>query len=92
MNKAMLIEALSRATDAPKSDSKDFLEAFVTVVGNALKKGEEVSISGFGTFEAADRKARKGVNPATGKPMSIPAKRVPKFRAGKALKDQVQKK
>lgn len=91
MNKAMLVEALSNATELSKADSKDFLEALITIIGNTLKKGDDVAITGFGTFETVNRKARKGVNPATGKPMAIPAKRLPKFRAGKALKDLVKK-
>lgn len=87
----MLIEALSAATELSKTDAKDFLESLITIITNTLKKGDEVAITGFGTFETVNRKARKGVNPATGKQMSIPAKRLPKFRSGKALKDAVKK-
>jgi len=91
MNKAMLIEALANAADLSKSDSKNVLEALINIITTTLKKGDEVAITGFGTFEVVKRKARKGVNPATRKPMSIPASNHPKFKAGKALKDAVKK-
>jgi len=91
MNKAMLIEALASATDLSKSDSKNVLEALINIITNTLKKGDEVAITGFGTFAVTERKARKGVNPATRKPMNIPKSKHPKFKAGKALKDAVKK-
>jgi len=65
------------------------LESFVKAVEGSLKKGESVVLTGFGTFCVMKRKARTGINPATGKKMQISAKRVPKFRAGKKLKDIV---
>lgn len=91
MNKAMLIEALSNATGSSKAESKAFLEAFISTIGSTLKKGDKIAIAGFGTFEKVIRKARKGINPLTGKPMSIPTKGHPKFKPGKPLKDLVKK-
>jgi len=90
MNKAMLVERMSKATKTSKAVCKDSLEAFILTVGQALKTGKPVVLTGFGTFTVIKRKARTGVNPATGKKMQIPAKRVPKFKPGKALKGLVQ--
>src|ERR1700731_3821401 len=78
MNKAMLIDAIADITGFSKTECREVFEAAVATIENTLKKGGEVAIAGFGTFVTVDRKPRKGVNPATGKPMSIPAKRVPK--------------
>ena len=86
MNKAKLVESMAKITKLPKSTCKECLEAFITAVGNALKGGKPVVLTGFGTFSVMKRKARTGINPATGKKMQIPAKKVPKFKAGKALK------
>jgi DNA-binding protein HU-beta len=90
MNKAKLVEQMAKITKMPKSTCKDVLEAFITSVGNALKGGKPVVLTGFGTFAVMKRKTRVGVNPATGKKMQIPAKKVPKFRAGKALRTMVR--
>lgn len=90
MNKAKLVENMAKATKLPKSSCKDCLEAFIATVGTALKQGKPVVLTGFGTFTVMKRKSRVGVNPATGKKMQIPAKKVPKFRAGKALKGMVK--
>ncbi len=90
MNKAMLVEKMSKSTKASKASCKDALEAFILTVGQALKTGKPVVLTGFGTFTVMKRKARTGVNPATGKKMQIPAKKVPKFKPGKALKGLVQ--
>jgi len=89
MNKAMLIEQMAKDTKLPKIACKNVLEAFVKAVEGSLKKGKSVVLTGFGTFCVMKRKARTGINPATGKKMQISAKRVPKFRAGKKLKDIV---
>ena len=86
MNKAELIESMAKVSKLPKAACKNALEAFMTCVGNALKQNKTVSLTGFGTFVTMKRKSRVGVNPATGKKMQIPAKNVPKFRPGKALK------
>jgi len=90
MNKAKLVEQMAKITKMPKSSCKECLEAFITSVGGALKQGKQVVLTGFGTFTVIKRKSRVGVNPATGKKMQIPAKKVPKFRAGKALKSMVK--
>ena len=91
MNKAKLVESMSKLTKLPKSTCKDCLEAFISSVGNALKQNKQVVLTGFGTFTTMKRKSRIGVNPATRKKMTIPSKKVPKFRAGKALKALVVK-
>ena len=89
MNKADLIESMAKVSKLPRGVCKTSLEAFNTSVGNALKQNKEVALTGFGTFVVMRRKSRVGVNPATGKKMQIPAKNVPKFRPGKALKGLV---
>lgn len=89
MNKAMIIESMAKLTKMPKSSCKSALEAFITTVGNALKQNKPVVLTGFGTFAVMKRKSRVGVNPATGRKMQIPAKKVPKFKPGKALKSLV---
>lgn len=86
MNKAKLVEQMAKVTKLPKSTCKDCLEAFIAVVGSSLKQNKPVVLTGFGTFSVIKRKARTGVNPATKKKMTIPAKKVPKFKAGKSLK------
>ena len=89
MNKAQLIEHMAKVTKLPKSSCKKALEAFINTVGTALKQNKQVVLTGFGTYSVMKRKARTGVNPATGKKMQIPAKKVPKFKPGKALKNLV---
>lgn len=90
MNKDALLDRMSKLTDMPKSSCKECLDAFVTTVVNALKRDEQVVLAGFGTFTTVQRKARTGINPATKKPMRIPARKSPKFKPGKALKDAVK--
>ena len=89
MNKADLIENMSKVSKLSRTHCKAALEAFITCVSSALKQNKAVSLTGFGTFVIMKRKSRVGVNPATGKKMQIPAKNVPKFRPGKALKSLV---
>lgn len=89
MNKAMLIEQMAKDTKLPKTVCKNMLESFIKTIEGSLKKGKSVVLTGFGSFSVMKRKARTGINPATGKKMQISAKRVPKFRAGKKLKDIV---
>lgn len=89
MNKAKLVEQMAKISKLPKSTCKDCLEAFITSVGNALKKDVSVVLTGFGTFSVMERKKRTGMNPVTKKKMTIPAKRVPKFKPGKVLKDYI---
>ncbi len=90
MNKAKVIEQMAKNTNLPKSTCKDCLEAFLATVSDTLKQNEQVVLTGFGTFSVMERKSRTGINPATSKPMIIPAKKVPKFKPGKALKALVK--
>ena len=89
MNKAELVAAIAEKTELSKKDAEKALKAFTDVVAEELKKGEKIQLVGFGTFEVAERPAREGRNPLTGKAMKIPASKSPKFKAGKALKDTV---
>lgn len=90
MNKAKLVESMAKITKLPKSTCKECLEAFISSVGSALKGSKAVVLTGFGTFTVMKRKSRVGINPSTGKKMQIPAKKVPKFKPGKALKTMVR--
>ena len=92
MNKTELIEAIAKVTSLTKKDSEKALNAITASITTALKKKDKVQLVGFGTFEAAKRAARTGKNPQTGEAIKIPAAVVPKFKAGKALKDAVNKK
>ena len=89
MNKADLIEQIAQATEISKSAAERAIYALVGAVKSSLRKDETVTLVGFGTFYAAKRKARTGRNPRTGEALSIQAARLPKFRAGKALKDAI---
>jgi len=89
MNKAELVEKMAKKSDLSKATCKDALEAFLDSVGEVLKSGESVVLTGFGTFTVAERQSRTGVNPATGEKMKIEAKKVAKFKPGKALRDMV---
>lgn len=89
MNKAELVQAMADEAGLSKSDAEKALNAFVEVVGGELGKGGKVQLVGFGTFEVTERAARVGKNPQNGKEISIPACKAPKFKAGKALKDEV---
>ena len=91
MNKAELVAAIAEKTELSKKDSEKALKAFIDVVTEELTKGEKIQLVGFGTFEVAERTAREGRNPQTGETMSIPASKAPKFKAGKALKDTINK-
>jgi len=87
MNKTELIEAVAKKANLTKKDTDACLAAFVSVVGEALAKKDKVQWTGFGTFELRERAARKGVNPATGAQIDIPASSAPAFKPGKAFKD-----
>ncbi|HON84592.1 MAG TPA: HU family DNA-binding protein [Syntrophorhabdaceae bacterium] len=89
MTKAELISQMAEDAEMTKTAAARALEAFTGAVKDALKKGEKVTLVGFGTFSVSKRKARKGRNPRTGKEIKIPAKNVPKFTPGKAFKDAV---
>ena len=89
MNKSELIDAIAASADISKADAGRALDATLEAVTGALKKGDSVSLVGFGTFATKNRAARTGRNPQTGAPIEIKAARVPSFKAGKALKDSV---
>ncbi|MEX2576425.1 MAG: HU family DNA-binding protein [Halofilum sp. (in: g-proteobacteria)] len=89
MNKSEFVDAVAQSADIPKSTAAKAVDAMVDVVGSALKKGDQVSLVGFGTFLTREREARQGRNPRTGETINIKASRVPSFKAGKALKDTV---
>ncbi|HOG18011.1 MAG: DNA-binding protein HU 1 [Syntrophaceae bacterium PtaU1.Bin231] len=89
MNKAQLIEEVAKST-CTKKEAAEAVETVLTVIQKALKKGDAVTLTGFGTFGVAKRKARKGVNPKTGESIKIAARKVPVFKAGKGLKDAVK--
>lgn len=90
MNKAELLERMVKLSKEQKATCKRCLDSFINIIGEELKKGREVALTGFGTFKILKRKARMGMNPATGKKMSIPAKKVPKFQPGKGLKQLIK--
>ncbi len=92
VTKEELVTRVARATNVPKTQVNTVLKATLEEITKALKKGDKVSLIGFGTFLAAKRAARKGRNPQTGEEIRIPATTVPKFRPGKALKEAVAKK
>ena len=91
MNKAELVNAIATKTGATKKAAEESVNAFVSVVSDAFKKGDKVQLVGFGTFETRKRAARKGRNPQTGAELKIPASKAPSFKAGKALKEKVNK-
>lgn len=90
MNKSELISAIATESGLTKADSKKALDAFMASVKQALQQGDKVSLVGFGTFSVAERAARTGVNPSTKKKITIPAKKVAKFKAGAELLDAVE--
>ncbi len=85
MNKGELIEAIAAESGLSKADAGKALDGFITATGKALKKGESVSLVGFGSFKVSNRAARKGRNPQTGAEIKIAAKKVVKFKAGNGL-------
>lgn len=89
MNKSELIQAIADEAELNKRDAAEFLNAFVSVVTQAMKDGEDVTLVGFGLFHTAQSAERKGRNPKTGEPLTIAAHKTPKFRPGKALKEAV---
>ncbi|MBW8074006.1 MULTISPECIES: HU family DNA-binding protein [Metallibacterium] len=89
MNKSELIDAVAAGAEISKADAGRALDAFVEAIKKALKKGDTVSLVGFGTFAVRKRNARTGRNPRTGQTIKIKASKNPAFKAGKALKDAV---
>ncbi len=89
MNKTELVNAVAERTGLSKAKSAEAVDGIISAISDSLKRGEKVSLVGFGTFEVVKREARKGRNPQTGKEITIPAKNVVRFKAGKKLKDLV---
>mgnify|MGYP001042422699 CR=1 FL=1 len=89
IGKTELVEAVAKHARIEKSKAKAAVDATIDVITNTLKKGGKVQLTGFGTFSVARRQKRTGVNPQTGEKITIPARKVPKFAPGKALKDQI---
>lgn len=89
MNKTEFIDAVAASADISKTDASRALDAMVDVIADTMKRGEQVTLVGFGTFLVRARDARQGRNPRTGEVIEIPASNVPSFKAGKALKDAV---
>lgn len=92
MNKAELVAAIAAKTGDTKKGAEASVNAFVDVITDALAKGDKVQLVGFGSFEVRKRAARKGRNPRTKEEIKIPASKAPVFKAGKALKDLINKK
>jgi len=89
MNKGQLVEAIAKAAELSKKDAQAALEATIATIQKSLKKKDNVTLIGFGTFSVVKRKARTGINPATGEKIKIKAKNVVKFKAGSKLKAAV---
>ncbi len=90
MNKAQLIDSIARNANLTKADAKKAIDAFVETTTDSLRKGERVALVGFGSFSLSKRNARTGRNPQTGKPITIAAKNVVKFKPGSELSSMVQ--
>ncbi|HPX06045.1 MAG TPA: HU family DNA-binding protein, partial [Tenuifilaceae bacterium] len=88
--KAQLIDAIAAEANITKADAKKALDGFVKATSDALKQGDRVALVGFGSFSLSERSARTGRNPQTGKPITIKAKKVVKFKPGSELNDSVQ--
>ena len=91
MNKAELIDAIVKKAVISRAAASKAVDAAVETITKAVKKGDKVALVGFGTFSMSKRKARTGRNPRTGAMLKIPARKAPKFTAGKAFKDAVNK-
>ena len=89
MNKAELIEQISKDSGVSKTQANDAIDSFTSTVVATLKKGDTVTLVGFGTFSVSQRAARNGRNPQTGATIKIKASKVPKFKAGKDFKDKI---
>ncbi len=89
MNKKELIESIAGAAEISKAAAEKALNAAMAAIADALKKGDKVTLVGFGTFSVAKRDARTGRNPQTGKSIKIPAKKIAKFKAGSKLSDAI---
>lgn len=90
MTKADLIDAVAKKVNLTSKAARESVQAVLDSIRDALKKGDKVVLTGFGTFSVRNRAARKGRNPQTGEPIDIPARKTPGFTAGKALKRSVR--
>ena len=90
MNKSELIQAIADEAELSKHDAAEFVDAFISVVTQELKDGNDVTLVGFGVFHVSERAERQGRNPQTGETLTIPATKKPKFRPGKPLKEAVK--
>ncbi len=91
MNKSELVSVIAEKMGVSKKEAEIATNAFISTVSTALTEGRKIQLVGFGTFEVRERAARKGRNPQTGKEMLLPGRNVPVFKAGKSLKDAVNK-
>ena len=89
MTKPELVSAMSEKTGVSKKDAAASIDAFVEIISDVLKHGDKLQLVGFGTFEVSERATRTGRNPQTGEDIKIPAAKIPKFKAGAALKNAV---
>ena len=90
MNKSELIQAIADEAELSKHDAAEFVNAFISVVTQELKDGNDVTLAGFGVFHVSERAERQGRNPQTGETLTIPATKKPRFRPGKPLKEAVK--
>ncbi|MEK7564766.1 MAG: HU family DNA-binding protein [Patescibacteria group bacterium] len=90
MTKNQFVAAVATKTGKAKSETAEMVDAIFDTITQTMIKGDNVNISGFGVFRVSDRKAREGINPRTGEKIQIAAKKAPKFRAGKTLKEAVK--
>jgi DNA-binding protein HU-beta len=90
MTKSELIDKVASGTKISKAAAGMALDTMIDAIGKALKKGNKVTLVGFGTFSVSKRKARKGRNPRTGEEIKIPAGKMPKFKAGKVFKEAIK--
>lgn len=90
MNKTELVDIVAQAADLSKVATGKALDALLAAIGKALKEGDSVVLTGFGTFSVRERPARAGHNPKTGQPMELKASKTPVFKAGKTLRDAIK--
>ncbi len=90
MNKSELIEAISEETTFSKKEVIRFITSFTKIIERTLKKGDKVSLTGFGTYWISERPERTGINPATKQKIRLPKVRVPRFKPGKQFKEQIK--
>lgn len=89
MNKTQLVDRVAESVELNKASASRAVDAILDIITGALRSGDDVTLSGFGTFSVSNRKERTGRNPRTNEPITIPASKNPKFKSGKALKEAV---